>query len=530
MLLVEGHEAYATPSISAGSTLSFSDVLVNSTAVTKGELATLTGGSGTTLTFGATSGVWGPTTAANFSSITTSPYSNTSNYTFKPTTTGVASTTVTITDSGGGNIQTVTLVGTGVAPLESISSANPYVLVGQTVSSTLTISNTGNGNLSGVGTLSNLRGTVGSGASVFVGSGGSFSLQDSSSGTGAVTSATFAYSFNPTITGAASTTIVTTLADGTNAGNVAGLVTTTLSGTGVAPIESVSSTSGGYVRVGTSGTAAVVVANTGNGNLAGSGTAYNLNASVSNALGSGFVSSNSGTVSLASNATASTSSTATSTLGYTYSPVSRGASSSVVTLNFSNGSSNDQNLSQSVAATVTATGVAPVYTSSIQGGTVSNTPTKVANGSIGAASSTISFGSVGNLQSKTVYLDIYNTSADLGGTLTNLTIEGYSIAGGSTGSFSVSSLSSPRTIAEGGFIVVPITVFGNPGVGALSSNLTIFTDESVGLGGVGDTFTYALSAYSVPEPASVLALGAGLAGLASVRRRRVRRDGQAGTR
>jgi hypothetical protein len=45
----------------------------------------------------------------------------------------------------------------------------------------------------------------------------------------------------------------------------------------------------------------------------------------------------------------------------------------------------------------------------------------------------------------------------------------------------------------------------------------------VGYGGTGDTFTYALTAFSVPEPTSLAALGAGLAGLAGlagIRRRR----------
>jgi hypothetical protein len=68
---------------------------------------------------------------------------------------------------------------------------------------------------------------------------------------------------------------------------------------------------------------------------------------------------------------------------------------------------------------------------------------------------------------------------------------------------------------------VPITVTSLVPYSSLASSLTIFTDEATGLGGYGDNFTYALLAKSVPEPTSLAVLGAGLAGLASFRRRKV---------
>ena len=85
--------------------------------------------------------------------------------------------------------------------------------------------------------------------------------------------------------------------------------------------------------------------------------------------------------------------------------------------------------------------------------------------------------------------------------------------------FSISSFGANSIIAEGGHLVIPITVV-TAGIGALNSTLTIFTDESMGLGGVGDTFTYALTAFSVPEPTSIMILGVGLAGLAKLRKQR----------
>ena len=108
----------------------------------------------------------------------------------------------------------------------------------------------------------------------------------------------------------------------------------------------------------------------------------------------------------------------------------------------------------------------------------------------------------------------------LAGSLTNLTIERYSISGANASSFSIGTFTANSIITEGGELILPITVTSSSGAGPLTSTLTIFTDESTGLGGVGDTFTYLLSARSIPEPTSLAVLGAGLAGLASFRRRR----------
>jgi hypothetical protein len=304
-----------------------------------------------------------------------------------------------------------------------------------------------------------------------------------------------------------------------NASNAAGAVLTTLTATAVAPVQSVASLSGtAYVRAGTSATiSALTVSNIGNGNksstIAGVG---NLTGTVTNALGARVTAASSGTISLAD--------AATSTLAYTYAPTARGAAvSTTATLAFTDGNSAGTNASQTVSSVFLAQGVGPSVTAaysrtSTGAGSVSLVSTPTANGSVGAASGTISFGSVGYQKSVTIYLALQNTTTDslAAASLTNLTIESYSIAG-------AASVSVGSVVAQGATLLLPITITDTTaGVYTLNSSLTIFTDESAALGGVGDTFTYSLTALAVPEPTSLAVLGAGLAGLASMRRRRRR--------
>ncbi len=450
-------------------------------------------------------------------------------YVFTPTSTGAASATVVTTFTDGSTTKNVgtsvvtTLSGTGVAPVASVagSASAGYVLVTSSSTATVNVSNTGNGNLSGAGAISNLRGSVGALSSVSgfaATAGASINLTDTSS-------TNYSYTYKPTVVGSSSAMVVETLSNGSSNGqNLASIQTTTLTGTGVAPIQSIAnSTVYGRIGSGSSVSGSFVVANIGDGNLAGSGAKTALNGSVSGVSSGGFAAS-AATINLVSNATSPTAlgTTATSTLGYTYTPgSSRGSTSVTDPITFSDGSSAGTNLSQSVAATLTGSAVGPTYASTLVGKGV-NTPTVNGTGhTAGAAGATISFGVVSYNVATTLLLDLGNVTTDANGgnaNLTNLTIDAYSITGANASAFSVSSVSS--VITEGGMLVVPITVTSNIPYSTLSSSLTIFTDEGTGLGGYGENFTYALTATSVPEPTSLAVLGAGLAGLAGFRRRK----------
>ncbi|OYV36489.1 MAG: hypothetical protein B7Z80_15390 [Rhodospirillales bacterium 20-64-7] len=547
LLLLEGRSAQSA-TITAVTTLSFGDVLVDPSAPvpkTASSKATISGtnANGSTVTFAAATGVFGPAAPSTILP-NSSTYTTTYAYTFTPVTTGSVSDKLVFSDTyktakgSATSTRAVTLVGTGVAPIATIvptSSSFGYALVGQSSSAqSIAVENVGNGYLASKSTttagvvLNNLNGSISGGDSVFVGTAATFSLADSHNTTGAATSATYNYTFKPTATGAASTTVVTSFSNGAASTNSATTLATTFTGTGVAPIQSVSSFPSGFVqRVGTSATSGVTVSNVGNGNLASAVvsngvTLNNLNASITGTLGAGFTPA-AGTPSSISLGDSHGGGSSSIALGYTFAPTARGTSSLTADIAFSNGSSDGRNLSQSVQATVTGTGVAPVYTSSIRGASATNTPTAVANGATGTASSTIAFGSLGRNASQTIYLALENTTTDQNGgnaSLTNLTLDKFSIAGTNASSFSVSSLTNGTVITQGGALLVPITVVSGSTLGMLNSSLTIFTDQSVALGGAGDTFTYALTATVVPEPTSLAVIGVGLAGLASMRRRK----------
>ncbi len=448
-------------------------------------------------------------------------------YSFRAAQTGSVSSSTSISFPSGSNTSnsggTLTVIGSGVAPTAGVSGSSGYVLANNATSGVqVTITNSGNGNkaatkTSGGVTLNNLNGSIGTIAG-FSGGGSSVNLGDAFGGPASSKTFTFTptgLTKGQTFAGSA----VATFSNGVGVTNKSGNLTATISGTGVAPVNAVTNTSSVLARTGTSASATVTVSNIGDGNKSGAGTISNLNGTIGTSLGTGFAAKvgNPTTVSLADSAS--------TTLGFTFNPVSRGTSNATTTFSFSNGDTAGTNKAQAVSASIAAQGVGPEFQSKL--GVTTNTPTAVAGGATAATGPTINFGSVGYGISATQYLEIANITTDPDGgnaSLTNLTLNSFTLGGLDASKFSL-GLPGGTVVTKGTSVFLPITVLSTS-LGFLNSTLTVFTDQSVALGGIGDTFTFAMTAL-VPEPTSLIMLGGGLAGLALMRKRRKRQDADA---
>jgi hypothetical protein len=409
--------------------------------------------------------------------------------TFAPTQRGYASDTVGVSGKAGSTTQTgsVAVSGTGVAPVESVTgSSQNYVLVGKTGTASVTVANTGDGNKSGLGSASNLKGSVGSASGSFSGSGGSVNLQDNKA-------SIYNYTFTPTTRGNASTTITSNFSNGSADGkNKSQSVNTTLTSQGVAAVNNVAVGTAPVTRIGTTGSAGLTVGNIGDGNLSGLGDLSNLHGSVGSS--SGVFSGAGGSVNLQDGGS--------KTFSYAFTPTSHATSAQNILASFTNGSSDGKNQAQNVTATLQGRGVGPTYASSV------------------APGDTLDFGKVQAGHTGVLDLVLSNISTDIApGNLTWLSLLGVSLTGPGAAAFALDQAFVASVLQEGDLFNLKLD-FGALKAGFYNADLTISTDQNAAFGSNGMSFTYHLQGQAVPEPASFAILGAGGLMLLAARRRR----------
>jgi len=306
----------------------------------------------------------------------------------------------------------------------------------------------------------------------------------------------------------------------------------TLTGTAVAPEQSTSgggSHSYGAIRIGTT-VAAITVANTlGNGDLySSSNPAAQLQVSLgaSNSVFKPAVD----TFSLNDPHFTPGTGVSVTTANYVFAPSAHGVGqSTTATISFANGGSNTNGTTVSVVS-LTATGVGPVFKGVYNGTTYTNA---TAVGTSVNNAGTIGLGTQNHGTTTTFHVTVSNATTDTASTLTNLTLNGFSlgtcvVTGCVFDGFSV--LSFPTgAIAEGNSVTVTLDFSGGLQT-YYNADLSFNTDQGAagGVGGTGAVFSYLLTA-NIPEPATIVTFGMGLAGLGWARRRRAARRSAIGT-
>jgi hypothetical protein len=344
------------------------------------------------------------------------------------------------------------------------------------------------------------------------------------------------YTFAPTTIGAYGTpvTVTGTITSGVSAGKQTAVVT--LTGQGVAPEQqtTLGTTSAGAVRIGTTATiAAITVANIGNGDLYSSSiAAAQLQVSLGTPSNSVFTAPATTSFTLNdSHYTPTLSGVSVTAADYLYAPTTHTVGQTAsATLNFLNGGSNTNTTTASVV-TLTGTGIGPVFKGVYSGTTYTN------NTAIGTSVNNAGNVSLGTQKHGTTVpftITVSNASTDTpSGSLTNLTLNGFSlgtcvVTGCTSDGFSVISFTTGG-ITEGNSVAITLDFSG--GVQTYyDADLLIDTDQGAagGLGQTGATFSYLLTA-NIPEPATIVTFGMGLAGLGWARRRRAARRSAIGT-
>lgn len=244
-------------------------------------------------------------------------------------------------------------------------------------------------------------------------------------------------------------------------------------GTGVAPVESISTSPAPVTRIGTSGVETVTIANVGDGNLSGVGEASDLLGKIG--ASQGVFDGPSGSFDLEDNAAAN--------FSYTFTPTKHGAAESLVNAKLENGSADGANQATSVKVALGGRGVGPEYSSTFDSGVID----------LGDVT-------LGSLTS--VELTIDNLSEDDSGglsKLTDLSLLKAQIKGVKGSTFSLDDFVPGTILGEGESRDLKID-FDASKLGQTTADLIVLTDQDAAFGHAGEIFTYRLTADVVPSP------------------------------
>ena len=348
--------------------------------------------------------------------------------------------------------------------------ANGYTLVGKSSTADLTIADTSTGTTGG-GFAGNFPAVTGpfspnTTQALTTQYGGFLVGPTVAAKDGGVSSVTRTYTYTPTVRGVNTQSVTITPTDGFVSGTYPSS-TITFSGQGVAPVISLvtPTANAGNVRIGTTGTASLKVANVGDGNLAGAGLG-NLTGTM--ATGSnGFTGG--GSFNLVD--------AGSQTFNYNFAPTTHGTLTSTIAVNATNGSTDGTNKAQSLSATLSGMGVGPTLNTSI------------------AASSTIDFGQVAASQSALRSLTASNLTADADlGSLTNLDLISATITGPNAGMFSLSNFTPGTVLSKSQSTTLQLAFAPTSGAtGTETATLTLVTDEGAANGAIGKSLTFSLT-------------------------------------
>ncbi len=234
------------------------------------------------------------------------------------------------------------------------------------------------------------------------------------------------------------------------------------------PSFTASNASFGNVRIGTQATGTITVTNTSDIGI------DPINGSIGSVSANGF-SSTPGDQSF-SNLAINSSVSRT----YTYAPTAIGNHSATVNINTNIGNQ---------VANLNGTGVSPVFSSSI------------------APNTLIDFGTVEAYSSNEYILRIQNLTPEDLGNLTNLTLLSATLSGMDAGYFSIENFTPGTVLGKNAYLDLLLRATNPEWRFAYRSGiLTLVTDENAAFGMAGNTYTFYLTAYMVPEPCTYIVM------------------------